>query len=349
MGAYFESGFSYREPSWHGEETLTLVRPETAAEARTLAGLDWDVDLTTVWQRTEAPAAYGPPTPDSQPVVGAPDGFQAWMVPVDGFNGVRRNDTGAILGIPRAGFQPVGNGDMFDIVEALQRVPGVTVKWETAGSVQDGRRVYALVYLDEPFQLPGDSSATLPYMAIVNNHDGSGACRVIYTDVRIVCWNTTEMALGQADRLGTAISIRHIGDVASRIESAKEAIAGLHAAAKAWHLTAEFLHGINVSDAVVKTFFEDWIPTPDHASERLIDSRRQRREEMFALYQGSTNEGITGTAYGLWNACTEYLDHIRPYRSRDTYLTRTMLGGSAATKVKAQTLDAIRHLATAGV
>jgi len=42
-------------------------------------------------------------------------------------------------------------------------------------------------------------------------------------------------------------------------------------------------------------------------------------------YNGETNAAAHGTALGLMNCATEYLDHLRAYKSKDTYVTRTLL------------------------
>src|SRR5262249_56016360 len=81
-----------------------------------------------------------------------------------------------------------GHGEMGEIVEAVLAQPGV--KWETAGVLDEGRAVWCLALLDEPVELPGDDSPTLPYLAITNRHDGTAACALRATAVRILCANT---------------------------------------------------------------------------------------------------------------------------------------------------------------
>ena len=55
----------------------------------------------------------------------------------------------------------------------------------------------------------GDQSPTLPYLAITNRHDGTGACALRATAVRIVCANTFRAAELEGERTGTTFSFVH--------------------------------------------------------------------------------------------------------------------------------------------
>jgi hypothetical protein len=72
---------------------------------------------------------------------------------------------------------------MGEIVEAVLAQPNV--KWQTAGVLDSGRSVWCLALLNEPITLPGDDSPVLPYLAITNRHDGTAACALRATGVRI--------------------------------------------------------------------------------------------------------------------------------------------------------------------
>lgn len=330
MPDYFESGFCVREPSWHKKETLLQAYPDNWDEARMAAGLMWEPTYLDIFVPRVIPV--GQPIPNGAIVVQENvDGLGATLVhcPVDGHRAIARDDTMEVLATPLDSYELITHAQMGDLLEAYTeawRKVGAPIKFETAGAVRGGRQVWALVRLDEPFQIPGDESLTYPYATLLNAHDGSAACKVLPTSVRVVCWNTWQMASAEGERSGHQVIIRHTGDVEKHLDNAKATLASVRDEAKEWEMLATDLAGINVSDSVVQTFLDEFIPIPENASERTRNNRSERQSMFRELYNESpTNDGIRGTAYGLVQAAGEYLDHLRPYKSHDTYLARTML------------------------
>src|SRR5262249_54499472 len=154
MPANIESMFSVRKMPWHEEGTLLQDYPGSWAEARTLAGLDWDPVTAPVYALSGI----------------NPDGTEHYE-PIDGWKSIIRSDTGAVLSLNRDSYTVIDHSEMGEIVEAVLAQPNV--KWETAGVLDGGRAVWCLAYLDEPITIPGDNSLTLPYLAITNRHDAT--------------------------------------------------------------------------------------------------------------------------------------------------------------------------------
>lgn len=353
MSHYFESGFTVRQPAWHKLGTVLADHPESWDDARRAAGLMWEPTYRDLYVPHVIPMTAAEYDGNGETVAAR---YVDWMladrearddskmigwnedrggivvhVPVDGHRAIVRDDTGAVLATPSDSFELIYHSQMGELLDAFTeswRKAGAKVKFETAGSLKGGRLVYALVYLDEPYTIAGDDSPTFPYAALLNAHDGSAACKLLPTQVRVVCWNTWNAASIAGDLTGHQVILRHAGNVAERIEAAKESLAAVRDEAAAWRMTAEDLASINVSDAVLQMFIDDFIPVPEGASERTRTARLDRQAIFRELYEGSpTMDGsrVRGTAYGLVQAAGEYLDHLRPYRTPDTYLTRTML------------------------
>lgn len=342
MSAYFDTGFSVRMPSWHGEETILSDYPDTRDEARKAAGLTWEPAKTD--QAVLVPASVTLPDtavilailPDGRRVVDDPAHFS-----------IVRDDTWGVLGSGvGTDYTPVSNEVMFEFAEAIAATPGATVKFETAGSVKDGAEVWCLVYLDEPYTLPGDDSATFPFMSVVNANDGSGSFRANPTQVRVVCWNTIQAATAQGERLGNQFRFHHTGKVMDRIEEAKAAVAGLRDEAKAWQALAVDLYALPINDRQLDQFLSEFIPQP---VEKVISPRvqgnidRARAQFRSMFLESVTCAAHTGTALGLVDAGTEYLDHVRGFNNRDSYLGRTILRPE---KRKASLVNLARQAAT---
>ncbi len=214
---------------------------------------------------------------------------------------------------------------MGEIVEAVLAQPNV--KWETAGVLDGGRSVWCLALLDEPITLPGDDSPTLPYLAITNRHDGTGACALRATAVRIVCANTFRAAELEGERTGTTFAFIHKASWRTRIEDARRAVTGAQAEMRRYTELASELLAIPITPGQRELFITQFIPKPPEGliTDRVARNVEEARAALRLLFGSTTNEQIAGTAYGLVQAAGEYLDHVRTARSWETRLNRTLI------------------------
>jgi phage/plasmid-like protein (TIGR03299 family) len=234
--------FSVRQMPWHQEGIVLGDYPGTWAEARVLAGLDWDPVTTHVY----APTGTNP------------DGTVAYE-PIDGWKSISRSDTRAVLSINKDSYTVIGHAEMGEIVEAVAQPH---VKWETAGVLDGGRAVWCLALLDEPVTLPGDDSLTLPYLAITNRHDGTAACALRATAVRIVCANTFRAAELEGQRTGATFSFIHTSSWRTRLDEARQAVTGARTEMRRYTELAHQLLGIQVTPRQRELFVTEFIPMP---------------------------------------------------------------------------------------
>ena len=95
MPANVESMFSVRQMPWHQEGIVLGDYPGTWAEARVLAGLDWDPVTTDVYVVT------GEST-EGRPLLEALGGWKA----------IRRSDTGTVLSVNKDTYTVISHGEM---------------------------------------------------------------------------------------------------------------------------------------------------------------------------------------------------------------------------------------------
>lgn len=126
MAAAVETMFSVRVKPWHGIGTIVQDAPDSK-EAVRLAGLDWNVE---------------------QQGITTNDG-----VPVPGYKANVRDLDQKILGVVSDRYQVVQNEEAFAFTDELL---GEGVRYETAGSLQEGRRVFILARLPEKYIIAGD-------------------------------------------------------------------------------------------------------------------------------------------------------------------------------------------------
>lgn len=384
MPAYFDTGFSVREPMWHGLGLVLDEYPESWADARQKAGLLWEPEERPAFAKRAADTFSTCRHCEQQ--IGATHDEQCpfWIDGIDAAQQrvivqhalpadavyvddqtvfvripdhklIVRNDTELVLGVTSDSYSAIYHADdaaeandgasMEEVIEAFRGADG-SLKFETAGSVRDGRAVWALLYLDEPYTLPGDSTEHLPFVALLNRHDGTGAMRLVNTQVRVVCWNTFQMAEADGDQTGRTFSFRHTGDVKTRVDEAKAAIAGLRNETAEYVAMCGDLMSLRVDDGAVARFLSEFLPSPrengEQCSDRVHANVEKARQTWRWLYEESpTTEGIRGTGYGILQSSTEYLDHARAFRTRDSYLGRSVLRAEPA---KARALQLVRAL-----
>ena len=141
MAANVENMFYVREVPWHGLGTR-VEEALTSADALRLAGLDWRVE---------------------QKPIQVCGGNQ-----IENFKANIRSTDGKVLGVVSDRYQIVQNVEAFDFTDELI---GGDVRYETAGSLQEGRKVWMLAKMPTT-KIVGDDVE--PYLCFSNTHDGSG-------------------------------------------------------------------------------------------------------------------------------------------------------------------------------
>ncbi len=328
MPANIESMFSVREMPWHRQGQVLTDYPGTWTAARTLAGLDWE-----------------PVTEPVYAAVGINEDGTPHYAPIEGWKRISRSDTGTTLSLNRDTYRLIDHTEMGEIIEAVLAQPNV--KWETAGVLDEGRAVWCLAKLDEPIELPGDDSLTLPYLAITNRHDGSGACALRATAVRIVCANTFRAAELEGSGHGATFAFVHKGRWRDRIDEARQAVTGARREIRRYQQLAHDLLDIRITARQRERFITQFLPTPPDGlvSDRVAGNIEEARQALRLILQSRTTAPVADTAYGLIQAAGEYLDHVRRARTWETRLNRTLM---RAEPLKTKALTLVREITSAG-
>lgn len=132
MSENVETMFYTREKPWHGLGVMVEESP-TSKDALHLAGLDWSVEQQPV-----------------QTVDGTP---------LKGFLANVRSTDKKVLGVVTNKYKVVQNEEAFAFTDALL---GEGVTYETAGSLQEGRKVWLLAKLPHKYLISDDE--VTPYL-----------------------------------------------------------------------------------------------------------------------------------------------------------------------------------------
>lgn len=280
MAALVESMFSVRETPWHGQGIIIEDAP-TSEDAIRLAGLDWSVNQEKIYlsDGTEVKGNYA---------------------------NVRSSD-GKPLGIVGERYRIVQNVDAFAFTDALL---GEGVRYETAGSLKDGKVIWMLARMPEQIEILGDKID--PYMVFTNTHDGSGAVRVCMTPVRVVCNNTLNMAMSRAKRVWSA---RHTGSITDKLDEAMETLRFANQYLEATKETFEELHKVKLNEFKLYKMIDDILPITENMSDRQKENVKIIREDILFRYKEAPDlKVLDQTGARLVQAVADTTSHIEPFR-----------------------------------
>ena len=285
MAANVETMFYTRETPWHGLGTRVEVAP-TSADALRMAGLDWEVLQEAIY--TDAGDKIA--------------GYKA---------NVRSTDK-KVLGVVTDRYKVIQNAEAFAFTDSLL---GEGVRYETAGSLAEGKKVWLLARLPREYIIGGERIS--PYLVFSNTHDGSGAVRVAVTPVRVVCNNTLNLALNTAKRSWFMI---HTGDIKGKIQEAKDTL--FMAEEYMDNLGKEFerLRQIQMTDEQVREYIELLLPVEKNASITQLRNIKKLREDMASRYFDAPDlQTVGNNAYRFINAVSDFATHANPLRKTSNY------------------------------
>ena len=283
MSANVETMMYTRETPWH----FLGVRVEEAPNSREalhLAGLDWTVD--------------------SRPV------YDELIREIPGYKANVRSSDNKTLGIVTNRYKIVQNTEAFEFTDNLI---GGDVHYETAGSLQGGKRIWLLAKLPSRVVV-GDEVD--PYLCFTNSHDGTGSIRACMTPVRVVCNNTLNLAFRTTKRQW---STKHVGDIEAKMAEARSVLrfADEYMEARGFH--AEKLAKTKVSPADLNAVLDEMFPVKEDDSECKKRNAARAKEEIMVCYYAPDLANFLGTAWGAVNAISDFATHNQPRRNTENY------------------------------
>jgi len=270
------------EVPWHGLGQA-LTDGASLDQWRVEAGLDWEAkrnalyyrDATTAVRKSEKEVLY-------------------------------RSDTGAELGIVSPSYQIVQPEEVVEFFRDLTSLHGFEM--ETAGSLDGGRKAWALAKTGGEFRLHGQDQVGA-YVLLATSFDGTLATRAQFTSVRVVCNNTLQIGL----KSGSGIAVSHsTGFDASKV---KVELGLLESAFADFERNAQILTGRKVARKEAVQFLMDILADGETDVDKLSTRMANIIQNVYTLYagagMGAQLEAANGTAWGLLNAVTEYVDHTQ--------------------------------------
>lgn len=267
---------------WHGLGTPVEEAPNSY-EALRIAGLNWKVESKPVFVNDKEVPNY--------------------------VANVRDSDN-SVLGIVTNRYKIVQNEEAFAFTDAL--ISG-DVRYETAGSLKNGKRIWLLAKLPETKVI---DDVVIPYVCFTNTHDGTGAVQAIMSPIRVVCNNTLNLALTTAKR---SWSMRHVGDINGKIEEAREVLGLADKYMKELNVFADKLANTSLPFEKAKEIVNELFPIDKEDSDREKRNMQKCRDDIMVCYFAPDILKYQNTAYGLVNAVTDWAGHKTPLRNTKSY------------------------------
>lgn len=283
-----------KEP-WHGFGKAMTVDADAKTWKRE-AGMDWEGKTAIIEFDTyndEFEPSYGHTYPGQKIIY--------------------RSDNLAPLSIVSSNYKIVQPGQMIDFFSNLIAHEGF--KMETAGCLYGGRIFWALAQTGRKEDV-GGGDLIAPYALIVSSVDGKMATCVHLTSIRVVCWNTLRMSIGETGNKAI-VRVPH-----TQFFDPKKAQIKSGLVQDVWEKfvdNAQILTGIRLDretalDIVVSCMKKKWKDEEgDELTKEEVEDSSSAIRRIMANYNetgvGSQLLSAKGTAWGLLNAVTQYCDY----------------------------------------
>ena len=278
------------------------------------AGMDWSIRETPVRFMAEQAGALGS------------------ILTFEDQKVLYRSDTKAPLSVVGSRYRVVQPKEVLEFYRDLVEVSGYEL--ETAGVLKAGKKFWALARTGEESALKG-TDVVKGYILLATSCDGTLATTATPTTIRVVCNNTLSIAL---DGASSAIKVPH--STSFDADAVKRqlgiAVSGWEAFMYRMKTLAE--RKVKGHEAT-KFFLKVLCQTDGHAASTAGPTNERALKKVQALFEGEGRgaelAAAKGTAWGLLNAVTEFVDHERRARNQEYRLDSAWFGQGAVLKQRA--------------
>ena len=240
-----------------------------------------------------------------------------------------RSSDGSVLDVVGKGWNPVQNADAFNFFEEYVRAGDMQM--HTAGSLNDGKMVWALAKANESFEL-FNGDVTENYFLFSNPHEFGKAIDIRMTPIRVVCNNTLTLSLSTSSDAMLKVNHRKEFDVAE----VKETLGIAKEKMEQYKSMAEFLGSKRyTSENIVEYFNEVFGSVAKEKVDGVTPFTSNNAKN--AMEYLDTQPGANFAQGSFWNAfntVTYMTDHVQG-RSNDGRMTSSWYGRNRRVKLKA--------------
>ncbi|MEB0121598.1 DUF932 domain-containing protein [Pseudomonas sp. CCI1.2] len=243
-----------------------------------------------------------------------------------------RSDSKEALSVVSQRYQVVQPREVLEFYRDLTERSGYEL--ETAGVLKGGRKLWALARTGQSTALKGNDVVN-GYLLLATSCDGTLATTATPTTIRVVCNNTLTIAVNGASQ---AIKVPHSTRFDPRAVKQQLGIT-----VSQWD---DFMYRMRtlaarpVKDQEARDYLRSVLCEVQTGNpERSGLSNERALTKVLSMYDGDGRgaelEAAKGTAWGLLNAVTEYVDHERRARSNEYRMDTAWFGQGAVIKQRA--------------
>lgn len=230
--------------------------------------------------------------------------------PVPGYWAIYRDDSNKFLGPVKCDTPDlIQNVDSFRSIEPMLR-EGI-LKPECADTYMGGKQIFGCFKFNDPFKVVDDEFNQ--YFIIVNNHlKPNGKVDVISSPVRIACMNALGSALQKSTmkfQIPALVDENLLPNITETILNAyTRTVEGMNK-------SAQNMLDIKINDSGIQKILDELFPYVDAESETSNHDRAnmavEAQREAFIICLNADNlNNYKGTAYQVYNALTDYSQHV---------------------------------------
>ena len=294
------------EVPWHGLGTK-VPADLTPRQMMQQAGVDWRVNLVPTYADVN-----GTKVSTGQKAL------------------VRETDNRVLTNVG-GNWNPVQNEEAFDFF--TEYCLAGDMEMHTAGSLADGKIVWALAKVNESFDVLGEDRVD-SYLLFSNPHQYGKSLNVRFTPIRVVCNNTLTLSLSAKAKNEVALNHRRAFDPAM----VKEQLGIAHEKFAMYKEMARFLSKKRAKHSDLIQYFNNVFPIAGNKQvAQYEDLSRTAKQAYDVLEVQPGAEMAMGTWWNAVNAVTYLTDH-QLGRSADTRMQSAWFGANQAKKVQAMNL-----------
>lgn len=240
-----------------------------------------------------------------------------------------RSSDNKVLTQVGAGWNPVQNEEAFEFFSEF--VLSGDMEMHTAGSLKEGKMIWALAKVKESFDIFGGDQVD-SYLLFSNPHQYGKCIDIRFTPIRVVCNNTLTFSLNQH----SDISYRANHSSKFDGDKVKEALGLAHEKFAQYKEMAQYLGSKRVTAESLIEYYATVFPktSGDKEVKTAEDLSRNGKLAYEALEKQPGAEYAEGSWWQAFNSVTYVTDHMQG-RSADNRMYNSWFGSNQSRKVHA--------------
>lgn len=233
----------------------------------------------------------------------------------DDFKAIVHGVTGEIFQFPKKGYLPIQNAEMFQELDKFTKTG--QAKYVQGGSYKGGRVVWLRLRVPSgDFETtPGDMHRT--YLRVVSSHDGSSKF-MIYPEVyRMICTNGMHAWTRDYEK---TVAVKHTVNAKAILDlrvneiltKELEYFAKFAEASK--RLAKKQMTDLEIDSFLYRLFDVKSAEELNEKGKGKTKSQVEKIKDLALMGTGIREHNLQNTAYGVFNAVSEYVDNYRPTR-----------------------------------